>query len=880
MAEWVGEGSLVPWNTSIVVEALAQIPTSRDYAFAFMYCNYKERAQQTFENLISSLIRQLVDRDSSIPDELRLLYQSHKKHETRPNRSELLRLLNTVASGYASLFFVIDALDEFLLAQLHVGALATKHTRKAIRSALQTLPVELDNTYDETLRRINDQTREDVSLAMNVLLWVFHASTPLTAVELQHAIATMSLDGETELDEDDLPDVDILISVCAGIVVIDSESNVARLVHYTTQEYLERNPIILPSVAQARITETCIAYLSLPPFKEGPCDDDRALLERLERYPFIGYAALNWGDHARGRPEDDCREIILAFLSHEDLRASARQASSVAPYYPEAVQWVHRFEPYHTGVSSLATAAAFGLTDIVKYLLREGLDVDAVDDIGTTALMYSADAGHIDTIKALLEAGADTNKSDASGNTALLAATRKELNPIDEYLSRAIGGGNTEMVDLILNKADEIKESDAITSSLLNSFHYKRPSTENLEVLIRKGASLTAFDDCGNTPIHKAAQTGHVDAVRLFLNQGVASNLRSKEGDTPLHWATSRGSLEMIDLLLDHGADITTRNDAGETALHTCLHYESHDDVIQFLVRQGVPLDKTDAQGRTALHQAARRGYASIVKTLVEHGADVDVENELGWIPLQDAAASGQETVVEQLLKHMVIPRSPVLTELITGARLRAAVARDDYHVVQELLMKPEIDVTIPDQDGRTALHHAAYRGQKETVRSLLERGASVHARIADSRYIFVSEPFNILIEGDTECQRITPLHNAAGKGHADIVEILLSHRADIHAAGCLGKTAFSAAVIEGHANVAKMLLERGTKVSETDRDDGLYRSAMFGHEDLVRLLLENEVDEERDTERGKGALARAEMNNHAGIVELMKRHGFKTARR
>ncbi|KAL9601099.1 MAG: hypothetical protein Q9179_002987 [Wetmoreana sp. 5 TL-2023] len=813
MAEWVGEGSLVPWNTSIVVEALAQIPTSRDYAFAFMYCNYKERAQQTFENLISSLIRQLVDRDSSIPDELRLLYQSHKKHETRPNRSELLRLLNTVASGYASLFFVIDALDEFLLAQLHVGALATKHTRKAIRSALQTLPVELDNTYDETLRRINDQTREDVSLAMNVLLWVFHASTPLTAVELQHAIATMSLDGETELDEDDLPDVDILIS-----------------------EYLERNPIILPSVAQARITETCIAYLSLPPFKEGPCDDDRALLERLERYPFIGYAALNWGDHARGRPEDDCREIILAFLSHEDLRASARQASSVAPYYPEAVQWVHRFEPYHTGVSSLATAAAFGLTDIVKYLLREGLDVDAVDDI--------------------------------------------ELNPIDEYLSRAIGGGNTEMVDLILNKADEIKESDAITSSLLNSFHYKRPSTENLEVLIRKGASLTAFDDCGNTPIHKAAQTGHVDAVRLFLNQGVASNLRSKEGDTPLHWATSRGSLEMIDLLLDHGADITTRNDAGETALHTCLHYESHDDVIQFLVRQGVPLDKTDAQGRTALHQAARRGYASIVKTLVEHGADVDVENELGWIPLQDAAASGQETVVEQLLKHMVIPRSPVLTELITGARLRAAVARDDYHVVQELLMKPEIDVTIPDQDGRTALHHAAYRGQKETVRSLLERGASVHARIADSRYIFVSEPFNILIEGDTECQRITPLHNAAGKGHADIVEILLSHRADIHAAGCLGKTAFSAAVIEGHANVAKMLLERGTKVSETDRDDGLYRSAMFGHEDLVRLLLENEVDEERDTERGKGALARAEMNNHAGIVELMKRHGFKTARR
>lgn len=60
----------------------------------------------------------------------------------------------------------------FLLAQLHIGALATKNTRKALRSALQFLPIELNTTYDDALYRINDQNNEDASLAKNVLMWV------------------------------------------------------------------------------------------------------------------------------------------------------------------------------------------------------------------------------------------------------------------------------------------------------------------------------------------------------------------------------------------------------------------------------------------------------------------------------------------------------------------------------------------------------------------------------------------------------------------------------------------------------------------------------------------------------------------------------------
>ena len=47
-------------------------------------------------------------------------------------------------------------------------------------------------------------------------------------------------EGEPALDQDNLPELENMVSVCAGLVTIDEDSNVIRLVHYTTQEYFER----------------------------------------------------------------------------------------------------------------------------------------------------------------------------------------------------------------------------------------------------------------------------------------------------------------------------------------------------------------------------------------------------------------------------------------------------------------------------------------------------------------------------------------------------------------------------------------------------------------------------------------------------------------
>lgn len=103
-----------------------------------------------------------------------------------------------------------------------------KNNRRAIRNTLENLPKGLDDTYAEVMNRIAGQNIEDKELAEEVLLWISYAARPLSVLELQHALAVEEKDSKTDVDA--LPDEEIMISVCAGLVVIDTESSTVRLV--------------------------------------------------------------------------------------------------------------------------------------------------------------------------------------------------------------------------------------------------------------------------------------------------------------------------------------------------------------------------------------------------------------------------------------------------------------------------------------------------------------------------------------------------------------------------------------------------------------------------------------------------------------------------
>jgi GPI inositol-deacylase, winged helix domain len=118
------------------------------------------------------------------------------------------------------------------------------------------------------MERIKCQVPGSQKLATQVLLWIRCAKQPLTTKELQHALA---VEIDTSELEENIPEIEDIVSVCAGLVTIDNESDIIRLVHYTTQEYFERTQKSWFSDAETDITKTCITYLSFDVFGRGIC---------------------------------------------------------------------------------------------------------------------------------------------------------------------------------------------------------------------------------------------------------------------------------------------------------------------------------------------------------------------------------------------------------------------------------------------------------------------------------------------------------------------------------------------------------------------------------------------------------------------------------
>lgn len=172
------------------------------------------------------------------------------------------------------------------------------------------------------MRRIQGQTEGFHNLAEHILSWIIWAVRPLTVPELQHALSIEP--GDDELDEDNFLDANDLTSVCAGLVIIEQERQLIRLVHYTTQEYFERRRDELFGDIQNKIAATCITYLCLDVF-EDPCSDIELLQNRVTEYPLLAYAAPYWGHHVRATSELIQRDYIMNLLTQHRRLASAIQ---------------------------------------------------------------------------------------------------------------------------------------------------------------------------------------------------------------------------------------------------------------------------------------------------------------------------------------------------------------------------------------------------------------------------------------------------------------------------------------------------------------------------------------------------------------------------
>uniref|UniRef100_A0A7N9DB56 Ankyrin repeat domain 6 n=1 Tax=Macaca fascicularis TaxID=9541 RepID=A0A7N9DB56_MACFA len=123
-----------------------------------------------------------------------------------------------------------------------------------------------------------------------------------------------------------------------------------------------------------------------------------------------------------------------------------------------------------------------------------------------------------------------------------------------------------------------------------------------------------------------------------------------KHGRTPLHLAANKGHLPVVQILLKAGCDLDVQDDGDQTALHRAT-VVGNTEIIAALIHEGCALDRQDKDGNTALHEASWHGFSQSAKLLVKAGANVLAKNKAGDTALHIAAALNHKKVAKILLE-------------------------------------------------------------------------------------------------------------------------------------------------------------------------------------------------------------------------------------
>src|ERR1700761_8285834 len=575
-------------------------------------------------------------------------------------------------------------LFRFLLARLYVDSFLNTVDESQVELALDKVskssqgPKEInqiyDQAYDDAIKRIESQMSNQIELARKALLWIKDAQRSLTVEELRHALAVKP--GDKELNQKSIPKIEVVVSVCAGLVTVDEKSNTVQLVHYTTQEYFERMQLGWHVGAQEEIAMACLTYLSFNTFRSGSCASDEAFEQRIADNVFFDYSVRHWSEHVRP-VQRTISSFALGFLCDNLLVDCTIQAAFVIGYkYNGGYS-----QDFPSLVRGLHLTAMYGLLHLTELLMSmcEGCNVeaDSKDIDGRTPLFWAARSGREAIVKLLLDNGkVDPDSKDKDGRTPLLLAAESGREAIVKLLldiGKAAPDSKDEKGQTPLRQA-AANGHEAIAKLLLDTGEVDPDSK----------------DKWGQTPLLQAAESGREAIVKLLLDTGkVNPDWKDKEDRSPLLQAAESGHEAIVKLLLDTGkVDPDSKDKDDRTPLWRAA-WSGHDAIVKLLLDTGkVDPDSKDKDGRTPLLLVAWSGHDAIVKLLLDTGkVDPDLKDKHGETPLLLAARSGRETTVKLLLD--------------TG----------------------KVDPDLKDKHGETPLLLAARSGRETTVKLLLDTG-------------------------------------------------------------------------------------------------------------------------------------------------------------
>jgi len=518
----------------------------------------------------------------------------------------------------------------------------------------------LGDAYGATLDRIRGQGGEKARLGMATLMWISHAERPLKSDELCHALAIDI--GSVNLNIDNIPSIGTLMSCCQGLVVVDSKASIVRLIHFTLQEYLRAHPELF-GTAHSVIAETCLSYLNsqqVRALSTSPSPD-------LRGTPFLEYSSVYWGVHAKRDLSDYAKLLVLKLFDGHNNHIPIKILLEDRGYYTYSIS-----SDKLCLFGGLHWASAFGIDEIVAGLVEvEGCDINQIDCVGNTPLVWATWNGHRGVVKVLLGRG-DVNpeKPNIAGQTPLCFAAEN---------------GHEEVVKILLERGNVNPE--------------------------RLGLD-------GQTPLCCAAASGHEGVVKILLGRSdVNPDNPYSAGQTPLCCAAKYGREGVVKILLQRGdVDPNRTNRPGDAPLMLAAE-NGHEGVVKILLGQGnIDPEKPNWAGETPLCIAAWKGHEGVVKALLGRGdVNPNKPNKLGRTPFWCAVWNGQEGVVEILLgRDDVNPNNK--PDRFGETPLWGAVWNGHEGMVRLLLGRNDINFNTLDIYGRTLLRCATERGHAGVI--------------------------------------------------------------------------------------------------------------------------------------------------------------------
>jgi len=835
---------------------------NKSVGIAYIYLNSGLHHEQALDQLLASLVKQLLQGRRPLPEDLRNLHKSHKEKWTRPSAGELLGVLDGVVRLFSRTFIIVDALDEgqetdqciatlaarifqfqaqtgvsfmatsrpipviekifnratcvvqpilasdddicrfieghlgelrgfvrempelqneiksaitaasggmFLLAELYFAFLKDKTTPASIKDTLKQFQSSgressddekrevLSRAYDRVMERIDGQQKGLRRLARRVLTWIVAAKQPLGVEALQHALGVQI--GKPALDEQNIERAEDIVSVCMGLVTINAEDDVIRLMHTTVREYFDQQTACqIPDLKiKPSIASVCVSYLSFAAFS-GPEGElvDSDLSEKLERYPLYEYAAVYWGHHARENGSAETDKLIRSFVDRKvNVSIAGRVFISSMGLIDEVAVWDEDGQEVDTQTVPRRLTAAhliayFGLERTVADFIKRGLPMDERDTGGMTPLAWAARGGHEAVVDLLLASGrVDPVAADSGGRTPLLwamwfareAAVRRFLE------SGKINVDSSIPAKPVLELPEEADIS-LFGGSIQTTYFFNRLARKEIDVV---------FD---LTPLAWAAFIGDrrvVEAILAAVGEDVDA-LNAKDityGRTPLWWAVRNEHREALEILLE---------------------------------TNGVDPDVKDNRLQTPLNRAAANGRAALIRMLLYSGRgriDLNSKDKYGLTPLYWAAWFGHEEVVDLLLVEPAVHLSQ--QEENDCSPLLAAAENGHAGTVSILLAKNGVDVNPKDENGCTPLLIAAKNSHFSVVLLLLAEGDKVDVNAKD--------------KGGS-----TPLLVASEAGHVQIVSLLLARGSNSQQPDEQGRTPLSVATTNGHWRIVQLL--------------------------------------------------------------------------